>query len=197
MRATVAIKLDKEPGSSYTIRVSANVLPQIISGYGILQYDSNNGQLAPLLKPAHGFPALPTSNASISYASIPLTTAQGLAANATEFDPSGPNAAPYIPNPPPSTDFVAQTLFFHMSRPNATSWAINDTGLQIGMYENTERPLIWKSVWSEVVEAVQDGVGPYVNSSLVESGSVYLVPVPNTVVDLIFVVPNQDRWVPP
>lgn len=190
---TAAIKLDKEPGSSYTIRVSANVLPQSISGYAILQYASSDGRLAPLSKPAPGFPALPTSSAFISYASTPLTTAQGLSANATEFDPSGPGAAPYIRNPPPSTEFVSQTLFFHMSRPNATSWAINDTGLQSDMYENSERPLIWESVWSGVVEAVMDGVGPYVNSSLVESDSIYLVPNLNTVVDLIFLVPNQDR----
>lgn len=183
------MKLDKAAGSSYTIRVASNVVPQFISGYAILQYA---GDAQELVKPAAGYPALPTSTASLSYSGALLTTADGLDANATLFDESGPAAAPYIANPPPSNDEVKQTLFFDMSRPNATIWAINNTGLPQGLYEDNESPLIWDSVWKEVLEADD---GPLAGTPLLMAKSVYVVPEKDSVVDLVFLVPNQNRLV--
>ncbi|KAF8910322.1 multicopper oxidase-domain-containing protein [Mucidula mucida] len=185
-RVSVAVKLDKAAGSSYTIRVASNVVPQFISGYAILQYA---GDAQELVKPAAGYPALPTSTASLSYSGALLTTADGLDANATLFDESGPAAAPYIANPPPSNDEVKQTLFFDMSRPNATIWAINNTGLPQGLYEDNESPLIWDSVWKEVLEADD---GPLAGTPLLMAKSVYVVPEKDSVVDLVFLVPNQN-----
>ncbi|KAK0467199.1 Cupredoxin [Desarmillaria tabescens] len=188
VRVQALVKLTGTPGEAYTIRVAANVAPQVKTGYGILQYASPDPSATPtLVKPAAGYPALPTSTAYIDYSSAALTTATGAECNATIFDYTSDQAAPYVADPPPSNDQVAHTFFLNMKRPNATIWTANGTGLQTGVYENGD-PLIWDSVWRGVLEAATENVGPYAGSSLVLADSVYVVPEVGSVVDLIFIV---------
>ncbi|KAG7443568.1 uncharacterized protein BT62DRAFT_1033638 [Guyanagaster necrorhizus] len=188
VRVQALVKLTGTPGEAYTIRVAANVVPQVKSGYGILQYASPDPFVTPtLVKPSVGYPALPTSAASIDYTGTLLTTATGAKCNATEFDYTSEQASPYIADPPPSNNNVTQTLFLNMKRPNATTWTANGTGLQTGLYENGE-PLIWDSVWRGVLEAADEDTGPFAGSQLVLADSVYVVPEQGSVVDLIFLV---------
>ncbi|KIY71220.1 multicopper oxidase [Cylindrobasidium torrendii FP15055 ss-10] len=186
MRIQAALKLDGEPGSSYTIRAAALVVPQLISGYAVLQYKPCNDKAsAKLVSPARGFPALPASTPYIGYNGLPLTVADGLQRNATIFEQAGPLAAPFIPTPPPSNDEVAQTFIYTMSRPNATQWAMNGTGLN-RMYYEDNNPLIWKSVYQPFVD------GTAGNTSMANSHSIEVIDNLNSVVDLIITVPNQD-----
>jgi hypothetical protein len=107
--------------------------------------------------------------------------------NATQFNYSSPSAAPFIAFPPPSNDEVQQTIFLDMSRPNATIWAANGTGLHHSLYEGIE-PLIWTDVWKGVEEAMEDNEGSFAGSSLIMANSITVVPELGSVVDLIFVV---------
>ncbi|KIY68202.1 multicopper oxidase [Cylindrobasidium torrendii FP15055 ss-10] len=186
-RMKVAIKLDKAPGSAYTIRVASNVVPQIISGYAVLQYSTilNStllGGSADLVA-QEGFPALPTSTPYMGYDGAPLTIADGLEANATVFVENGPAAAPLVSTPPPSTDSVGETLFFDLSRPNATMWAMNHTGLHQSLYEDI-KPIIWSSVWKPIAA----GEVPQEDMAAMASDSVLIIPELGTVVDMIFTV---------
>lgn len=183
MRAQVAIKLDKAPGSAYTIRIAANVAPQMISGYAVLQYASLDGTTAEFVK-AEGYPALPPSKPSVHYSGALLTTATGLSHNATDFDDYGTGAAPFVASSPPGNDQVAQTFFFDMSRPNGTIWAMNDTGLHQSLYEDNG-PLIWDSVWRSVAADKSGVLGAH---------SIDFVNQKDAVVDLVFVV-NENSYV--
>lgn len=196
------VKLDGKPGNAFTIRVAgkfplsdaacsnandaykrlANVAPQVISGYAVLQYESYDKPLnpTPFAKPADGYPSLPTSTPYMDYSSVMLN-------NATEFNFGAPNAAPFIALPPPSNDEVHQTIFLDMSRPNATMWAANGTGLHHSLYEEID-PLIWKDVWQSVEEAIDENEGSFVGSPLIMADSIAVVPELGSVVDLIFVV---------
>jgi len=107
--------------------------------------------------------------------------------NGTEFSFLSPGALPFTPNPPPSNDEVTQTIFFDMSRPNATTWAANGTGLPFEVYEETD-PLIWEDVWTDVQEEIEQGQGEFVDSPLLMAHSVAVIPTLGSVVDLVFVV---------
>ncbi|PBK99629.1 hypothetical protein ARMGADRAFT_1125788 [Armillaria gallica] len=192
VRVQALVKLTGTPGQAYTIRVAANVQPQVKSGYGIFQYASPDPSVTPtLVKPAAGYPALPTSTPFIDYTGAPLTTATGGTCNATVFDYASDQAAPYVADPPPSNDQVAHTLFLNMRRPNGITWVANGTGLQTGLYENGD-PLIWDSVWREVLEAATENTGPFAGSELVEADSLYVVPELGSVVDLVFRVHGSN-----
>ncbi|KIY43564.1 hypothetical protein FISHEDRAFT_52806 [Fistulina hepatica ATCC 64428] len=192
VRFQVLVKLDKDPGSAYTVRVAANVVPQILSGYAILQYVSIDNTVTTEFKvPAEGYPSLPVSVAYMDYTGTALTTADGLTANATEFEPL--TSSPYIPSKPPlpdgsDTNMSIETLFLDMSRPNATVWAANHTGLQPSLYENLSTPIIWDGVWQEVMQTLDNETGALSGTRLMAADSITAVDN-GTIVDLIIRVP--------
>jgi hypothetical protein len=195
------VKLDGNPGDAFTIRVAgklyslyvsqsntnsahehlATVVPQIISGYAVLQYESSDDKnTADFVKPAKGYPALPTSTPYMDYAGVMID-------DATVFDYASPAAAPYIAFPPPSNDQVSQTIKFNMARPNATTWVANGTGLPHTLYEANE-PLIWTDVWQGVEQALDENEGSFAGTPLLMANSIAVVPELGSVVDLIFIV---------
>jgi hypothetical protein len=171
------IKLDKDAGSAYTMRVSANVVPQVITGYAILEYGKSDAELK---APAEGYPPIPQSKPYMNYSS-------GAIDGAKVFEPftQGP---PFPANPPPKTS--NGTLFLEMSRPLATVWAANDTGLIADIFEDMS-PLIWDTVWPGVQEAIDNGTGPYANTKLIEADSISFVPLMTTL-DLVINVTGAE-----
>ncbi|KIY64641.1 multicopper oxidase [Cylindrobasidium torrendii FP15055 ss-10] len=181
-RFQAAIKLDGQAGDAFNIRAAALTGVQFLSGYAILQYSSaDGGNTTQLVSPAEGYPALANSTAYISYTGDSLTTADGLAENATAFNPSGPQAAPFVASVPPSSDAVVDyTFIYDMSRPNATRYAMNATGLHPSMYEDSD-PLVWKSVYQPFLDGSATG-------AVANSHSIEVVDKLNATIDLIISV---------
>ncbi|KIY65195.1 multicopper oxidase [Cylindrobasidium torrendii FP15055 ss-10] len=185
-RFQAAIKLDGNPGDAFNIHAAAHSSVQMITGYAILQYASDaSGVMAKLVSPADGYPALANSTAYISYNGESLTTSDGLRANATTFDPSGPQAAPFIASVPPPSDEVTQTFIYcTIGRPNATHYAMNGTGMQPSMYEDSN-PLIWQSVYQRFLNGTT-------NDSIANAHSIEVIDKLNSTVDLIISVPFHN-----
>lgn len=141
VRYQVMVKLDKDDGSAYTIRAAANVVPQVITGYGVLQYTDVPGRANSkenFAAPTEGYPALPQSSAAMDYTGAPIAISDIAEDAATELDPW--TDAPPFPASPPlmESDGNITMVVLGMSRPNATTWAANSTGLQGPLYEESD-----------------------------------------------------------
>ncbi|KAL1727350.1 Cupredoxin [Schizophyllum commune] len=184
-RFQVMVKLDKDAGSSYTIRAAANVVPQMLTGYGILQYKGAKQQntFAP---PAQGYPALPSSKPSMAYDSKPVAADNNLnATSAPEFDPFVDG--PPFPAKPPILQGNTTLVVLDMSRHNVTRWAANHTGLPGTLYEDHD-PILWPEVYAEVKEAIEYGTGSFAGSLVMDAMSMTILPN-DTIVDILIKVP--------
>ncbi|KAI5829857.1 hypothetical protein K523DRAFT_352145 [Schizophyllum commune Tattone D] len=193
VRYQVLVKLDKDAGAAYTIRAAANVVPQVITGYGVLQYSGNStintSTKNTFVAPATGYPALPTSAASMDYTGAPVGRNNTAKTLTTELDP-WVDAPPFPANPPlTEADGNITMVVLGMSRPNSTTWAANNTGLQGPLYEEGD-PLIWPSVWKPAAEAMQNNSGPLAGSALINAKSVTILPN-DTIVDVIMTVTGE------
>ncbi|KAI0768684.1 Cupredoxin [Trametes elegans] len=198
VRYQVLVKLDKEPGSVYTIRAAANVVPQIVSAYGVFKYTGNSGAQKALVAPASGYPAIPQSSAAMDYAGAPVAlktdSNNSEAPKAALLDP-WTDAPPYPANPPPTeADGNITMVVLGMSRPNATIWAANSTGLQGVLYEEGD-PLIWPTVWKPAAEAIVNNTGALAGSALINAHSVTILPN-DTLVDIIITVVGAHPYHP-
>ncbi|TRM69923.1 Cupredoxin [Schizophyllum amplum] len=187
VRYQAMIKLDKDAGSAYTIRAAANVVPQVLTGYGILQYTPRMVTNSPntFSSPADGYPALPPSTASMDYTGKPNTSSGA----ATELDPW--TDAPPFPAIPPLTeeDGNITLVVLDMSRANATTWAANHTGLAGVLYEDND-PLLWPAMWQAAQEAIEEGTGSLAGSALINATSITFLPN-DTIVDIVIKVPED------
>ena len=194
VRYQFLVKLDKDAGAAYTIRAAANVVPQVITGYGVLQYSGNStintSTKNTFVAPATGYPALPTSAASMDYTGAPVGRNDTAKTLTTELDPWVD--APPFPARPPLTeaDGNITMVILGMSRPSSTTWAANNTGLQGPLYEEGD-PLIWPSVWKPAAEAMQNNSGPLAGSALINAKSVTILPN-DTIVDVIMTVTGEQ-----
>ncbi|KAL1738426.1 multicopper oxidase-domain-containing protein, partial [Schizophyllum fasciatum] len=193
VRFQFMVKLDKDAGSAYTIRSAANVVPQVITGYGILQYGGNSTANTSIKNtfaaPAQGYPALPQSSASMDYTGAPLGRNDTAKTPSAELDPW--TDAPPFPARPPLTeaDGNITMVVLGMNRPNSTTWAANSTGLKGPLYEDGN-PLIWPSVWKPAAEAMQNNSGPLAGSALINAKSVTILPN-DTIVDVVMTVTGE------
>ena len=182
------VKLDKAVGSSYTIRAAANVVPQMLTGYGILQYKGAKQQ-STFAPPAQGYPALPSSKPSMAYDSKPVTAGNNLnATSVPEFDPFVDG--PPFPAKPPILQGNTTLVTLDMSRHNVTRWAANHTGLPGTLYEDHD-PLIWPEVYAAAKEAIEYGTGSLVGSPVMDAMSMTILPN-DTIVDILIKVPPHQ-----
>ncbi|KAL1748820.1 Cupredoxin [Schizophyllum fasciatum] len=190
-RFQVMIKLDKEAGSAYTIRAAANVIPQMLTGYGVLQYRGASTSSA-FAAPDKGYPALPPSKPSMAYDSKPIGDSLK---SSPVFDPfvDGP---PFPANPPvlEGEGLNAKLVTLDMSRPKATRWAANHTGLPGVLYEEHD-PLLWPNMYSAAKQAIEQGTGSLAGSPVIDAMSISILPN-NTLVDVLIKVPAHHPFHP-
>lgn len=98
------VKLDQTPGD-YTVRASATITPQFISGYSVMSY-------APTANSAKQLPA--PKNPSQDYGGHML-------ANYKSLDPL--TLQPFPANPPPAD--ATTTLILEMHRLTSLTWSMN------------------------------------------------------------------------
>ncbi|KAK4700301.1 hypothetical protein P7C70_g5947, partial [Phenoliferia sp. Uapishka_3] len=120
-RYSVFIKLNKAAGSAFTIRTSANVAPQIMSGYAILHY-SANGEDTVFTSPVASTPY-------IGYGSELLSTTSRLF-NATHHPPYPAFAPPLGP--------ADLTIKLHIDRYSPTAYVLNSE--PFGLWREVETP---------------------------------------------------------
>ncbi|EUC55030.1 multicopper oxidase [Rhizoctonia solani AG-3 Rhs1AP] len=105
------VKLDQAPGD-YTIRVAANVLPQILTGYSILSYTRTGATGAGLI-----------SRTTLPAAKKPyINYAGGVINGGVDLDTS--KMAPYPANPPPQGK-ADLTLALNVTRTGEFGWVLN------------------------------------------------------------------------
>lgn len=120
-RFSAMIQLNK-PAGDYTIRVSATITPQFISGYGVLSYN-------PTASSSTTLPA--AKNQAMDYGGNPLPGFK-------ELDPL--TLTPFPALPPPTT--ATQTFIFEMFRLTSLTWAMNQD--PFGAFLELAEPLLFE-----------------------------------------------------